>query len=96
MSAFCACITVCRNGGRQCGKGKFLSVYRLRAVSLLLENPQGKMEGRTQNYNGSPEYPTTLYHYCFHWSEFFEERSRTQKMLFLFNEMQISGRVFCS
>ena len=24
------------------------------------------------------EYPATLYHYCFRWSAFFEERSRTQ------------------
>ena len=35
FSAFYACVTVCKNGGRRCGRGKFLFVYCFLSLLVL-------------------------------------------------------------
>ena len=55
-----------------------------------------KYIGATTQYRATFKGRLIPRHYCFRWSAFFKERSRTQYMLFLFNDMQISGGVFRS
>ena len=52
--------------------------------TMLLTRIMADEEAQTNNDGGiryfwaTAEYPATLYHHCFRWSAFFEERSITQ------------------
>ena len=55
-----------------------LDELHIRSIIRLFYKESDSLNYKYLDEGVTAEYPATLYHHCFRWSAFFEERSRTQ------------------